>query len=80
LNEKTDVGRPQENLSDQFDEWENFVTNQGFACKTNNGAVVFSKHQKHHIINIDEMNLSLDGSDEGRGRCPSNTIMIKGCQ
>lgn len=53
------------NLSNWFDDWEKFVINQGFASRTDDGAVVFSEHQKCHIIIIDEMNLSLNGSDGG---------------
>ena len=68
------------NLSDWFDEWEHFVLAQGFATKDDNGLTVFSEDQKRRIINIDETNLSLDGSDGGRGGRPSNTITIKGCQ
>jgi len=68
------------NLSDWFDEWEHFVLAQGFATKDDNGLTVFSEDQKCRIINIDETNLSLDGSDGGRGGYPSNTITIKGCQ
>jgi hypothetical protein len=31
------------------------------------------------MINVDETNLSLDGSDGGHGGCPGCTITIKHC-
>jgi len=62
------------NLSDWYDAWEKFLTTQGFASEIINesGAkeIVFSEEQKRRIINIDETNLSLDGSDGGRGGRP----------
>lgn len=71
------------NLSDWYDAWEKFLTTQGFASEIINesGAkeIVFSEEQKRRIINIDETNLSLDGSDGGRGGRPSCTITIKHC-
>jgi hypothetical protein len=57
---------------------EHFVLTQGVASKDGNGLTVFSEDQKYCTINIDETNLSLDGSERGRGGCPSNTITIKG--
>jgi len=60
-----------------------FLTTQGFASEIINesGAkeIVFSEEQKRRIINIDETNLSLDGSDGGRGGRPSCTITVKHC-
>jgi hypothetical protein len=57
------------NLSDWYDAWENFLTTQGFASEitSESGAkeIVFTEEQKRRIINIDETNLSLDGSDGG---------------
>ncbi len=59
------------NLQDCFDEWEGFVITNGFATRNESGDMIFTKDQKRRIINIDETNLSLDGSDGGRGKCPS---------
>ena len=52
----------------------------GFATTTDQGEVIFSETQKRRIINIDETNLSLDGSDGGRGGRPACSITIKHCQ
>ena len=68
------------NLQDCFDEWEGFVITNGFATRNETGDVIFTEDQKRRIINIDETNLSLDGSDGGRGGRPSYSISIKGCQ
>jgi hypothetical protein len=55
----------------------------GFACEVikENGEkeITFSEEQKQRIINIDETNLSLDGSDGGRGGRPACTITMKHC-
>jgi len=69
------------NLNDWFDEWGLFCVEKGFATRSeHDGEVVFSEAQKRRIINIDETNLSLDGSDGGRGGRPASTITIKHCQ
>jgi len=66
------------NLNDWFDEWGLFCVAKGFATRSeHDGEVVFSEAQKRRIINIDETNLSLDGSDGGRGGRPASTITIK---
>jgi hypothetical protein len=41
--------------------------------------IIFSEEQKRCIINIDETNLSLDGSDGGRGGRSACTITMKHC-
>ncbi len=64
------------NLSDWFDAWEVFCVSQGFATKNSNGEVLFTEEQMRRIINVDETNFSLDGSDGGRGGRPANTITI----
>jgi hypothetical protein len=69
-----------ENLNNWFDEWGLFCVSKGFATRTDQGEVIFSETQKRRIINIDETNLSLDGSDGGRGGRPACTITIKHCQ
>ncbi len=63
-NAQIDVGSP-EILSDCFDEWGYFFLAQDFATKNDNGLKVFSKDQIRCINNIDETNLSLDGSGGG---------------
>jgi hypothetical protein len=55
---------------------------QGFASEatTSDGKeVIVPEDQKCCIINVDETNLSLDGSDGGRGGRPGCTITIKHC-
>ena len=69
-----------ENLNNWFDEWGLFCVSNGFATRTDQGEVIFSETQKRRIINIDETNLSLDGSDGGRGGRPACSITIKHCQ
>ena len=64
------------NLSDWFDAWEEFCLSYGFAAKNDAGEVIFSECQKRRIINVDETNFSLNGSDGGRGGRPANTITI----
>jgi hypothetical protein len=46
---------------------ESFVLEYGFADLDENGNVIFSEEQRRRIINLDETNFSLDGSDGGRG-------------
>ncbi len=41
--------------------------------------MVVLEDQKRRIINFDETNLSLNGSDGGHGGCPRCTITIKHC-
>jgi hypothetical protein len=36
----------------------------------------FEEAEMHHILNVDETNFSLVGSEGGHGDCPANTIMI----
>jgi hypothetical protein len=72
------------NLNDWFDSWEAFLVSQGFATEItgedgDGKEVVVSEDQKRRIINVDETNLSLDGSDGGRGGRPGCTITIKHC-
>jgi len=71
------------NLNDWFNAWEKFLITHGFACEVikENGEkeITFSEEQKRRIINIDETNLSLDGSDGGRGGRPACTITMKHC-
>jgi hypothetical protein len=72
------------NLNDWFDSWEVFLVSQGFATEItgedgNEKEVIVSEDQKRRIINVDETNLSLDGSDGGRGGRPGCTITIKHC-
>ena len=69
-----------ENLNNWFDEWGLFCVSNGFATRTDQGEVIFSETQKRRIINIDKTNLSLDGSDGGRGGRPACSITIKHCQ
>jgi len=64
------------NLSDWFDAWEAFCVSQGFATKNGDGKVIFTDEQKRQIIDVDEKNFSLYGSDDGHGRHPANTITI----
>jgi hypothetical protein len=71
------------NLNDWFDAWERFLVTYGFASEIidTDGVklITFTDNQKRHIINIDETNMSLDGSDGGRGGRPACTITIKLC-
>ncbi len=72
------------NLNDWFDSWEVFLVSQGFATEItgedgNGKEVIVSEDQKRRIINVNEANLSLDGSDGGRGGRPGCTITIKHC-
>jgi hypothetical protein len=62
------------NLTGWFDSWGSFIVMQGFAMKVNGesgeGAII-TDEQKRRIINIDETNLSVHGSDGGRGSRPA---------
>ncbi len=67
-----------------FGSWEVFLVSQGFATEitSQDGAgkeVVVLEDQKCRIIDVDETNLSIDGSDGVNGRCPGCTITIKHC-
>jgi hypothetical protein len=42
------------------------------------GSVQSTWEQQRHIINLDETNFSLDGSDGGQGGCPSQSIAVAG--
>jgi hypothetical protein len=59
------------NLNDYGDSLEKFLVTYGFAVKiiheSSTKEISFSDDQKHHIINVDKTNLSLDGSDGGCG-------------
>jgi hypothetical protein len=69
------------NLNDWFDSWEAFLVSQGFATEifSEDGTGVVLEDLKRRIINVNETNLSLDGSDGGCGGRPGCTIMIKHC-
>jgi uncharacterized protein YllA (UPF0747 family) len=58
------------NLNDWYDSWEKFLVSHGFATEiiheSGTKEIVFTDDQKRRIINVDETNLSLDGSDGGR--------------
>jgi len=56
------------NLSTWFDELEKHCIDLGFATHNDKGELVFTKEQKHKIVNMDEAKLSLDGSDGGVGK------------
>jgi len=65
------------NLDRWFDDFEMFVLEKGFATKVGD-EVIFSDHMKRRIINIDESNLCLDGSDGNRGGRPALSIIAEG--
>jgi hypothetical protein len=71
------------NLNDWYNSWEKFLVTYGFAAENINEdgtkEIIFTDDQKCHIINVDETNLSLDGSDGGRGGRPACTITVKLC-
>ena len=61
------------NLQLWFDSWEQFVVEYGFATIDPNGEVIFDEEMKARIVNLDETNLSLNGSDSNRGGRPTAT-------
>ena len=61
------------NLQLWFDTWEQFVVEYGFATINSNGEVIFDDRMKARIANLDETNLSLDGSNSNRGGRPTAT-------
>ncbi len=71
------------NLNDWFDSWERFLVSHGFAAEITDESgtkeIIFTDDQKRRIINVDETNLSLDGSDGGRGGGPACTVTVKLC-
>ncbi len=64
------------NLNDWFDAWEDFRLSRGFASKNDLGETIFEEVQMRRIVNVDETNFSLDGSEGGHGGHPANIIMI----
>jgi hypothetical protein len=60
-----------DNLSLWFEGWETFVLAYGFATLTSDKEVHFSLEQRRRIANIDETEISLDGSTSLAGGRPS---------
>ena len=56
--------------------FQSFVLEYGFADLDENGNVTFSEEQRRRIINLDETNFSLDGSDGGRGGRPAASVTV----
>ncbi len=62
-----------QNLDLWFNSWEAFVVEYGFATINQNGQLLFDKKMKMRVLNLDETNLSLDGSNGNRGGRPRAT-------
>lgn len=64
-------------LEKWYNGFETFCLSLGFAYKVGD-EVVFTDASKKRIINLDESNLSLDGSDGLRGGRPASSIIARG--
>ncbi len=65
------------NISSWFDAWEEFALSYGFTTEKD-GSVQITWEQQRRIINLNENNFSLNGSDEGQDGCPSQSITAAG--
>ena len=62
-----------QNLDLWFSSWEVFVVEYGFATINQNGQLHFDEEMKMRVLNLDETNMSLDGSNGNRGGRPTAT-------
>jgi hypothetical protein len=62
-------------ISSWFEDWEEFALAYEFTTEQD-GSDQFSWEQQRHIINLDETNFSLDGSEGGWGGCPSQSFTV----
>jgi hypothetical protein len=65
------------NISSWFDAWGKIALVYGFATEQD-GSVQFSWEQRRCIINLDETNFSLNGSDGSQGGHTSQNITVAG--
>mmetsp|Transcript_9909 Transcript_9909/g.21071 ORF Transcript_9909/g.21071 Transcript_9909/m.21071 type:complete len:138 (-) Transcript_9909:1134-1547(-) len=62
------------NINCWFDNWEQFLLESGFGTIQENGKIDVPDEQRSCILNLDESALSLDGSTQKRGGCPTVTF------
>jgi hypothetical protein len=62
-----------QNLDLWFNSWEAFVVEYGFTTINQNGQLHFDEKMKMRVLNLDETNMSLDGSNSNRGGRPTAT-------
>ena len=64
-------------ISSWFEDWEEFALAYEFTTEQD-GSDQFSWEQQRHIINLDETNFSLNGSDGSQGGHTSQSITVAG--
>jgi hypothetical protein len=63
-------------LDDWYDRWQRFCLEFAFGDSDGKGGIVFSGEKKRRIVNMDETEFSMDGSDGGIGGRPAKSITM----